>query len=689
MALAALVFASVAALAAAQVAQQAQSSAVPAPALPASARPVPPSPAPSTALGYRARGEERRFAGDWYGAIDDFQAALRLNPSYGDALGGLAECYYQLGEYDQALQYVLKAEVFRKGDNALVDLEGFIRLALSDVAGARKRFEAVLLPAPNDLDARFGLALIDLAEGRRTEAKARFEDSLRVNPMNSRAILCLALIALDAGREPDAAVLVDRALEAHADDARVQAVAARVARQRGDRAAALFHARNAIALEPAHGEYRSLLGSLLFESGDYSGSADVMREAIARNRRDNAAWFSLGLAQIALGKPEDAAFSLQTASDLQGDDEIARLAVENLTIETTSLESPRRQPLSDWHVSRGIELEGRSYFDQALVEYRRALRIWPYSVVGRTRLAELEKKRGFPARQLSELRFLESIGKADRSTLDTIEIFASLLQGSVSQAWKTDQYALSKRPYRVALFFQPDQGETIHPEAASIVTRYLTDILASNSRLKILPLAPKVAGPAEAFRLARENDADYYLLLSVDETAREIQAGGEFRVGRTGSLAATLRSYRTGNDRVKSTTVRLSESIVAALQPTGSLLERRQDEALVDLGLSDGLKVGDVLEVVKKGAIDVRNEGLGMTWPKSSVLGTLTIKAIDEELSSGQLKSAGFFDIINIGDEVIAAPPPPDPAAPKKPAAPKPVEPVQFPGLFMAVRQLR
>jgi hypothetical protein len=78
-----------------------------------------------------------------------------------------------------------------------------------------------------------------------------------------------------------------------------------------------------------------------------------------------------------------------------------------------------------------------------------------------------------------------------------------------------------------------------------------------------------------------------------------------------------------------------------------------------------------------------------MTWPKSSVLGTLTIKAIDEELSSGQLKSAGFFDIINIGDEVIAAPPPPDPAAPKKPAAPKPVEPVQFPGLFMAVRQLR
>ena len=171
MALAALVFASVAALAAAQVAQQAQSSAVPAPALPASARPVPPSPAPSTALGYRARGEERRFAGDWYGAIDDFQAALRLNPSYGDALGGLAECYYQLGEYDQALQYVLKAEVFRKGDNALVDLEGFIRLALSDVAGARKRFEAVLLPAPNDLDARFGLALIDLAEGRRTEAK--------------------------------------------------------------------------------------------------------------------------------------------------------------------------------------------------------------------------------------------------------------------------------------------------------------------------------------------------------------------------------------------------------------------------------------------------------------------------------------------------------------------------------------
>lgn len=688
MALAALAFACVASLAVAQ-ASQALSPAVPVPASPTSVRPAPAPPAPTTALGYRARGEERSFAGDWYGAIDDFQAALRLNPSYGDALGGLAECYYQLGEYDQALQFVLKAEVFRKGDNTLVDLEAFIRLALSDVPGARKRFEAVLGPAPNDLDARFGLALIDLAEGRRTEAKARFEDSLRVNPMNARAILSLALIALDAGREADAAVLVDRALAAHADDARVQAVAARVARQRGDRAAALFHARNAIALEPAQGEYRSLLGSILFEGGDYSASADIMREAIARNRRDNAAWFSLGLAQVALGKPDDAAFSLQTASDLQSDDEIARLAVENITIDSTSLESPRRQPLSDWHVARGIELEGRSYFDQALVEYRRALRIWPYSVAGRARLAELEKKQGFPARQLSELRFLESIGKADRPTLDTIEIFTSLLQGSVSQNWNTDQYALPKRPYRVALFFQAGRGETIHPEATSIVERYLTDILASSSRLKILPLQPEVSGPAEAFRLARENDADYYLLLSVDETAREIQAGGELRVGRTGSLATTLRSYRSGNDRVKSTTVRLAESIAAALQPKGSLIGRRQDEALVDLGLADGLKVGDILAVVKKGAMDVKNEGLGMTWPNSAVLGTFTVKAIDEELASGLLKSSGFFDTINIGDEVIAAPPPPDAAAQKKPPAPKPAEPVQFPGLFMAVRQLR
>jgi tetratricopeptide (TPR) repeat protein len=261
-----------------------------------------PSPEPATALGYYSRGEERRFAEDSYGAIDDYMAALRLNANYGEAFVGLAECYYDLEEYDQALSYATRAATYRRDDNSLTDLEAFIRLGLGDTTAARTRFNSVLAVLPNDLDARFGLALLDLAAGKKTEAKGRLEESLRIAPQNARALVSLALIALDQARPADAALLVKKALEAHPGDARVQFVAARVADARGDRETAIFHARNAVSLQPGRAEARRLLGSLLYEARDYEGVSSIMRESTARDRKDQGAWFTLGLAQIALGK---------------------------------------------------------------------------------------------------------------------------------------------------------------------------------------------------------------------------------------------------------------------------------------------------------------------------------------------------------------------------------------------------
>lgn len=642
----------------------------------------------STAPGLVAGAQSKAFSEDWYGAIDDYMAALRINPSYAEAMIGLADCYYELGEYDQALSYATRAAPLRKGDLALVDLEGFIRTGLGDLAGARARFSSVLGSAPNDLDARFGLALLDLAEGKRTEAKARFEDSLRIAPLDARSLASLALVALDQGRLGDASALIERALAAHADDARVQEVAAQVDARRKDYASAVFHARNATQLKPESSRYHSLLGTLLYASGDYKGGESVMRDAVAVDRKDELAWFALGQTQVAQGELSDAIYSFDTATGLKPDDEVARLALEDAVIDSSPLEGGLRQRYSDWHVAKGKELEDRSYFDQAIVEYRRALMIYPYSVEGRMRYAELLRKRGYPARQLAELRFLESIGKADRSTLDSIEIYTSLLAGSVATDWSVDQFALPKRPYKIAIFWETDLAVEYHLGSAPVLRRYLVDLLSPSSRMTILPLKPRVDSPGEAFKLAREAGADYYLVLSVQESDREIQLGGELRVGRTGSLATSFRSYRTGNDRVKNTAERLAESLVAALQPKGSILKRSQDSALVDLGSSDGFKVGDSLLVLKKGNLGVKSEGLAPSWADQAQVGTLTITSIDEEVATGTLKNSGFFDTINVGDEVIAAPPPAGKTA-TTPAASASASASEFPGLFIAIRQLK
>jgi hypothetical protein len=58
-------------------------------------------------------------------------------------------------------------------------------------------------------------------------------------------------------------------------------------------------------------------------------------------------------------------------------------------------------------------------------------------------------------------------------------------------------------------------------------------------------------------------------------------------------------------------------------------------------------------EVIKKDRIQIRNEGIGLSYSPEDVVGTLVIQRTDEEVASGTLTRQGFFDRIGIGDEIL------------------------------------
>ena len=649
-----------------------------------------------------AQAESLRFAEDWYGAVEAYLAVLDKNPSYGEALSGLAECYYELEQYDQALSYARRAAPFLRGDTGLTDLEGFIHIGLADLPAARSAFSSVLGSKPNDIDARFGMALLDLAGGRKTDARQRLEDSLRLSPQNARALLSLAIIADDQGRSTDAQGLIEKALRYHGSEPRTQYVAARLSADRGDMADAAYHARTALELKPDYGEARLLLASLMYDSGSYDQAATLMRDAVSRNRKDGLAWYTLGMAQIGAGKTADAIYSLKTATSLMPDDEIVRIALEDAVMDGTTVEDGSRNAYAEWHFQRGAEFEDRSFFDQALFEYRRGLTIYPYSTPGRLMYANLLKERGYPGKYYDELSFIKDAGKADQNVLDAIEIYDSLLADSVGRSWSVDEGALPKRPYNLILFYEPQPGGRVHVADEDLLARYMKDLLASSTRLGVMAAPAKAAGLSNAFRRAREAGADYFLIVRSRETDRDIEISGELRVARTGSLATTLGAYRTGNDRVKNAASRIVSLLGSSLAPEGTLLKRSQDRVLVDLGKEDGIAAGAKLSVLKRGSIQVKAEGLGLSYPPSAVIGEVTVTRVGDEASEGTLKSAGFFDTVNLGDRLVLAPAPPTNAGqgkaattqtgaaggaqqPGTAAQPEPV----FPGLFLFIRSLR
>ncbi len=647
------------------------------------------------------RAAEARLAEDWFEAVELYLAALQVNPAYTDAIQGLAESYYALEEYGQALTRVTEARRFKGDDPALLSMEAFIRIGLGETGKASELFRAVLARLPNDLEARFGLALLDLRSGRSTDARARLSESLRISPRNARALLSLALISADADRSRDAQTYIESALRYHSQDPRTQYVAARLAARSGRAREAMDRARSALELRPSYGEARRLLASLLLDSGDPGTAAQLMEAAVARDRNDELAWYTLGLSRARLGQTDPGIYAFEAALSLRPDDDVARRALEDLVIDATPVEDPRRSRVAAERFARGRQYESNREYERALAEYRRGLKVDPYSKPGRERYAELLRLRGKPSSYLAELEFLKSLDKADPAILDAAENYASALSGAVGRSWSLDQLLLAKRPYRIAFFSLPGQGPAYHPGVGAVLARALRDETARSSRFEVSSEAGTAGSFADAFRSARDSGADWFGLVRTEETERDVRISLEVYVARTGSPAASFSSLRSGNERVTRAVSHLAGLLESAPPLRGSLLRRNGDTVLVDLGRNDGVAAGDRLLVVRRGGIAPSPEGIGIAYREVDVTGEIEITRTDEEVSEGILRRSGYLDRSNLGDSVVRKPDPPEPKPGAAPSAGAPAsgapapkleipagEPV-WPGLFEEIRRLR
>jgi len=196
---------------------------------------------------------------------------------------------------------------------------------------------------------------------------------------------------------------------------------------------------------------------------------------------------------------------------------------------------------------------------------------------------------------------------------------------------------------------------------------------------------PRVPSFIDAFRPARESGADYFLLLTTRETEREIQVIAELRIARTGALALRIDAVRSGNDRVQLACLQIVNQISAVLPLQGVLSQRKANTAVMTMGRSLGLKVGDVFLVLKSGAVSLKPDSIGLAWSDKDIVGKFTVTRLDDEVAEGILGRVGFFDSINPRDILIREPP--KDAVVATPA-PSPVSASSWPALFDEIRRL-
>jgi len=634
--------------------------------------------AQNSASAYYERGKSQMSDENWYSAVESFLECLRLNPAHAEGTASLAECYYELAEFDEALSWVRKAKQLARSNMSVANLEVFTLIALGQLDTASTLVNEILAKEPYNRETLFAAGELDIARNRPSEAMLRYRDAVRRYPDDRRLLISLALVTLSLGDGDTATTYINSALTQHSGDYRVYYYAAYIYSMNNKVKDAISFAERSLYYRPDHVPSKSLMATLRYRNGEYEESARLCDALIALNRQDMSAWYLKGLSLIRMNRNQEAITVLSTAISVNEEDEFIRAVLEETLISSTTLEDSRRARFATWHFNKARSFRQRNLIEQALFEYRRGLRLNPFAQ-DRREYAELLRLSGYPARYLEELRFLQDQGIADKTLNDAVEAYSSLLSNALFKQWQVNPVDLAERHWKVAVFALAGQSSFYHADAGTTAAGVIRELLVHDRNILPMNLDLRQAVFSQAFKQARESGADYFVLVSVTENERDISIKAETFVGRTGSPAGVFNTYRTGVDRLRDASRGIVTQLSASLPIRGRLLIRKQGQALINKGKADGIQQDAVYDVIKKGRPQTANEGIALIYSSDELVGKLTITNVDEEIAVGSLARNGFFDRIEPGDEVILQATKTD----------KPVESAANPELRALLRTLR
>jgi len=320
-----------------------------------------------------------------------------------------------------------------------------------------------------------------------------------------------------------------------------------------------------------------------------------------------------------------------------------------------NVEDSRRNKWAQYHIAKAREYEKQYEAPQAEFEYKVALRLDPLDTQARTAYAAMLDRKGQQELYLEQLNFISSIKPVSVRVADTIEAYKSLLSDNLASRWGVEPFYLDKKRWNIGLYPYGTPPQLLHADASVVAVRSIASYFQGTATINAQAY-PETASYSEAFRHARNAGQDYFVLLEFQETERELLLKASVFSGRNGTEVDSINIYRTGNDRLAGALRRLCNTVSNMMPTRGLIIDRNAEDVLVDLGSTDGMVKGNVLTVIKAGQIKTPDNTIGLEYADTDILGTITLTEVSESVSQGRYTRGGFFDRMNIKDEVIIIP---------------------------------
>jgi tetratricopeptide (TPR) repeat protein len=144
---------------------------------------------------------------------------------------------------------------------ALVNLADLDRMRGADQEGAELLKKAMAIE-PDNADARYSLGLLLVRQHDYAGALELLRRAHELAPDNARYAYVYAVALNSTGAPAEAIALLERAYQQHATDRDILAALVSIARDTGDFALALRHAREMVTLDPGDAQLRALVSDL-------------------------------------------------------------------------------------------------------------------------------------------------------------------------------------------------------------------------------------------------------------------------------------------------------------------------------------------------------------------------------------------------------------------------------------------
>ena len=281
-------------------------------------------------------------AGDLAGAAAAYRAFLKLRPDEVGAHSNLGVVLVKLGRYDEAISEYQTA--FRMAPD---DVRIGVNLALALVksgrlAEAAESFEALYRRMPEERKITLLFADTQLQLGNDDRVVELLEPVERTDSADLSVAYMLGMALLRKQRIGEGQVLLDRIL-GNGDTAEARFLLGTRMFETGDYPAAAGKLASAIELKPDLPGLESLYGRALLATGDPDGASAAFRKELVTNPNDFPANLALGQILLVRKQYEDARPVLDRALSLRPKSADAAIASGELLAATNQLAQARTQ----------------------------------------------------------------------------------------------------------------------------------------------------------------------------------------------------------------------------------------------------------------------------------------------------------------------------------------------------------